>query len=209
MVFIGLGFHFRITGTGTVHCQRCGGDRPYRACAGRRWLHVFFVPVVPLDRITEHVQCKSCDTRYRMEVLGLPTSAEMRKVLPAATRAATAAMLHAGGADSGLARASAIETVRDAGEGTYGEHELTADLAAWEDLSASADLAVQMASLSRQLTMPAHEWFLAGIVRVALADGQLSLEERGAARQIAAYLGMTPAQAHGVIWMTEESADAG
>jgi uncharacterized tellurite resistance protein B-like protein len=209
VVFIGLGFHFRITGRGMLHCQRCGGDRPYRACAGRRWLHVMFVPLVPLDKITEHVQCTACDTRYRMEVLGLPTSAEMRKVLPAATRAAAAAMLYAGSADNGLARASAIETVREAGEGTYGEPELTADLAAWDDLAASADLAVQMASLSRQLAMPAHEWFLAGIVRVGLADGQLSLDERGAARQIAAYLGMTPAQAHGVIWMTEESAAAG
>lgn len=209
MVFIGLGFHFRITGTGMLHCQRCGGDRPYRACAGRRWLHVCFLPVVPLDRITEHVQCTSCDTRYRMEVLGLPTTAEMRKVLPAATRVAAAAMLHAGGADSGLARASVIETVQHAGDGSYGEDELTADLAAWEDLAASAELAVQMASLARQLAMPAHEWFLAGIVRVGLADGQLSLEERGAARQIAAHLGMTPAQAHGVILMTEESAAAG
>lgn len=209
MVFIGLGFHFRITARGTLHCQRCGGDRPYRACAGRRWLHLCFLPVIPLDRITEHVQCTVCDTRYRMEVLGLPTTAEMRMVLPAATRVAVAAMVHAGGTDSGLARASAIETVRDAGEPTYGEQELTADLATWEDLAASAELAVQMASLARQLAMPAHEWFLAEIVRVGLSDGQLSLDERGAAREIAAYLGMTPAQAHGVIVMTEESAAAG
>jgi len=209
VVFIGLGFHFRITGRGTLHCQRCGGDRPYRACAGRRWLHLFFLPVVPLDRITEHVQCTWCDTRYRMEVLTLPTAAEMRMVLPAATRAAAAAMLHAGDPGSGVARGSAIEAVRGAGAVDYGETELAADLVAWDDLAASADLAVHMASLARQLTMPAHEWFLAGIVRIALADGQLSVEERGAARQIAAYLGMTPAQAHGVIWMTEESAAAG
>ena len=209
MVFIGLGFHFRITGRGTLHCQRCGGDRAYRTCAGRRWLHLFFLPLIPLDRITEHVQCISCETRYRIEVLTLPTAAEMRMVLPAATRAAAAAMLHAGDPDSGLARSSAIESVRGAGAADYGETELTADLTAWNDVAASAELAVHMASLARQLTMPAHEWFLAGIVRIGLSDGQLSLEERGAARQIAAYLGMTPAQAHGVIVMTEESAAAG
>lgn len=209
MVFIGLGFHFRITGRGTLHCQRCGGDRAYRACAGRRWLHLIFLPVIPLDRITEHVQCISCETRYRMEILTLPTTADMRTVLPAATRAAAAAMLHAGDPDSGLARASAIEAVRGAGAAGYGEPELAADVAAWDDVAASADLAVQMGSLARQLIMPAHEWFLAGIIRIGLSDGQLSLEERGAARQVAAYLGMTPAQAHGVILMTEESAAAG
>ena len=209
LVFIGLGFHFRITGRGTVHCQKCGGDRGYRTCAGRRWLHLFFLPVVPLDRITEHVQCTSCDTRYRMEVLTLPTVAEMRMVLPAATRAAAAAILRAGDPDSVLARASTIEAVRQAGTASYDEADLTADLAAWKDLTASAELATQMASLARQMMMPAHEWFLAGIVRIALSDGQLSDEERGAARQVAAYLGMTPAQAHGVIVMTEESAAAG
>jgi hypothetical protein len=209
LVFIGLGFHFRITGRGTLHCQWCGGNRPYRTCAGRRWLHLFFLPLIPLDRITEHVQCTSCETRYRIEVLSLPTSAEMRMVLPAATRAAAAAMLHAGDPESVIGRASAIETVRGAGAGDYGEAELTADVAAWENVAASAELAVHMSSLARQLMMPAHEWFLAGIVRIGLSDGQLSLEERGAARQIAAYLGMTPAQAHGVIVMTEESAAAG
>ena len=57
--------------------------------------------------------------------------------------------------------------------------------------------------------MPAPEWFLADAVRVGLADGPLSDDERGAARQIAAHLGMTAAQAHGVIVMTEESAAAG
>ena len=203
MVFIGLGFHFRITGRGSLHCQRCGGDRQYRACGGRRWLHVFFLPVIPLDRITEHVQCTTCDTRYRMEVLALPTSAQMLTVLPAATRAAVAVMLRAGDEGSGQARASAIEAVTNAGAGRYGEPDLTADLAG------EADLAALLGSLAVQLTMPAHEWFLAGIVRIGLADGQLTHEERGAARQIAACLGMTPAQAHGVIWTTEESAAAG
>jgi len=54
----------------------------------------------------------------------------------------------------------------------------------------------------------AREWFLADVVRIGLADGPLSEQERQAARQIAANLGMTVAQAHGVISMTEESATA-
>jgi hypothetical protein len=203
VVFIGLGFHFRITGEGSLHCQRCGGDREYRACAGRRWLHVFFLPLVPLDRITEHVQCTTCSTRYRIEVLALPTAARMLAVLPSATRAAAAAMLRAGDEDSGLARAAAIEAVRTAGLAEYGEADLSCDLVQ------DAVLAPLLGSLAIQLMMPAHEWFLAGIIRIGLADGQLSADQRAAARHIAACLGMTPAQAHGVIWMTEGSAAAG
>lgn len=203
MVFLGLGFHFRVTGRGSLHCQRCGGDRQYRQCAGRRWLHVFFLPVIPLDRITEHVQCTTCGTRYRNEVLALPTSAQMRAVLPAATRVAAAAMVRAGDAGSGRARACAIEMVRKTGPAAYGDAELDADL------DCDADLAAILGRLALQLTMPAHEWFLAGIIRIGLSDGQLSADERAIAKLLAACLGMTPAQAQGVISMTEESAAAG
>jgi hypothetical protein len=203
VVFLGLGFHFRVTGRGSLHCQRCGGDRQCRQCAGRRWIHVFFLPVIPLDRITEHVQCTTCGTRYRNEVLALPTSAQMRAVLPAATRVAAAAMIQAGDAGSGRARACAVETVRNAGADGYGDADLSADL------DCDADLAAALDRLALQLTMPAHEWFLAGIIRIGLSDGQLSADERAVAKLLAACLGMTPAQAHGVIAMTEESAAAG
>jgi hypothetical protein len=206
VVFVGFGLHFRITGRGAVHCQRCGGDRQYRKCIGRRWLHVLFVPVIPLDRIPEHVQCTTCGQRYRIEVLALPTTEQMQAALPAATRVAVAAMLRAGDDASGTARASAVEAVRAAGVRGYSDRALAADLARDE---AGGDRAEAIGTLAVQLVMPAHEWFLAGIVRVGLADGQLSTAQRDTAREIAASLGMTPAQAHGVIWMTEESAAAG
>jgi tellurite resistance protein len=209
VVFLGFGFHFRVTGRGTLHCQRCGGDREYRMCAGWRWLHVLFIPVVPMDRIVEHVQCTTCGTRYRVEVLAMPTAAQMRTALPAGTRAAVTAMLRAAGDDSSpAARAGAIDAVRLAGLADYDDAAVTADLARDEE-DAAAELRDLLGTLALQLIMPAHEWFLADIVRVGLADGQLSDAERAAARRIAACLGLTPAQAHGVIWLTEESASAG
>lgn len=205
MVFLGFRFHFRTTGSGKLHCQRCGGDREYLTKVGWRWLHLFFIPVLPVDRIAEHVQCTSCGTRYRTEVLTLPTSSQMLLALPAATRAAVVAMVRAG-EQGGGARASAIDAIRNAGLPEYDEANLAADLAAdgQEDYLAEA-----LAVLAVQLRMPAHEWFLADVVRVGLADGQLSPDQRHAARKIAACLGMTAAQAHGVILMAEESAAAG
>jgi hypothetical protein len=207
VVFVGFRFHFRITGRGTLHCQRCGGDRRYRQCAGRRWFHLLFVPVLPLDRVAEHVQCTTCATRYRSEVLAMPTTAQMRAALPAATRVAVVAMLRAGDERSAAARACAVDSVRSAGAVNYGDVALAADLA--HAKSAASKLASVLGTLAVQLTMPAHEWFLADVVRVGLADGQLTDGERCAARQIAAHLGMTPAQARGVISMTEEGAAAG
>jgi hypothetical protein len=204
---LGLHFYFRVTGRGTLHCERCGGDREYRQCAGRRWVRLAFIPVIPLDRVTEHVQCVSCGTRYRMEVLALPTAAQMQAALPAGMRAAVTAMLMAGDPGSGLARAHAIEVVRNAGVAGYDDAALSADLAGTG--GGRIELAVALGALAIQMTMPAHEWLLADVVRVGLADGQLCRDERVAAREVAACLGMTPAQAHGVISMTEDGAAAG
>jgi hypothetical protein len=190
-----------------MHCQRCGGDRQYKRCTGRRWISVLFIPVIPLDRIAEHVQCGSCRTRYRIEVLNLPTSAQMLAALPAGSLAAVTLMLRAGDQASGQARERAIEVVTAAGLTGYDDVALSADLAAGDD--PGRDLAVLLRPLAVQLTMPAPEWFLADVVRVGLADGPLTESERDAARRIAACLGLTAAQAHGVIWMTEEGAAAG
>jgi Tellurite resistance protein TerB len=204
---IGVRIYFKTTGHGTLHCYRCGGDRRYHQCTGRRWLHVLQIPLVPLDRIAEHVQCRICRTRYRLEVLGLPTLAAMQAALPAGSLAAVTTMLRAGDPASAAARNLAIDLVRQAGLSGYDDAALTVDLAATDD--PAADAGAPLRTLARQLTMPAPEWFLADAVRVGLADGPLSDEERDAARLIATYLGLTSAQAHGVIWLTEEGASAG
>ena len=206
-LIFGLRVYYRTIGQGTFHCQRCGGDRPYRLRGGRRWLHIFFIPLIPLGQAGEHVQCDNCRTRYRPEVLSLPTSAQMQAALPAGMRAAAIAMLTAGEPRAVPARRRAVESIRSAGLSHYDDAALSADLTAPD--GPEYDLAWALNPLAIQLAVPAREWFLADVVRIGLADGSLADEEREAAHQVAAQLGMTPAQAYGVIAMTEESAPAG
>ena len=63
--------------------------------------------------------------------------------------------------------------------------------------------------VARQLTPDAREWFLAQVIQVGLADGPLTELERRAAQLIAADLGMTQAQAIGVITTAEQGAQQG
>jgi hypothetical protein len=204
---VGVRCYFKTTGQGTVHCHRCGGDRRYARCTGRRWFQVLLIPVIPLEHIAEHVQCQSCHTRYRTEVLSIPTSAAMQEALPAGALAAVRIMLQAGDPASPAARSRSVDIIRAAGLTGYDDAALTVDLAG-ADARGLAD-AESLATLAIQLMMPAPEWFLADAVRVGLADGPLSDSERGAARLIAAHLGLPAARANGVIVMTEESAAAG
>jgi len=91
LIFFGLRVFYRAAGQGMLHCQRCGGDREYRHRVGRRWFTLFFIPIIPINKAGQHVQCAVCGTRYRMDVLALPTTAQMKEALPAGTRAAAIA----------------------------------------------------------------------------------------------------------------------
>ena len=70
MFFIaGLRTRNKTVGMGTFHCPNEGGVRRCRRLQARRWFTLFFVPVVPLDRRGEWVQCLGCGSTYRTDVL--------------------------------------------------------------------------------------------------------------------------------------------
>jgi hypothetical protein len=201
LIIWGLRVIYRTFGQGVFFCRLCGGDREYRRRSGRRYVTVFFVPLIPLARTGTHVQCLTCKTRYVTEVLRLPTTVQMQLALAAGTRALVVAMLRAGDQDSPQARRRAIEAVTGAGELGYDESALDADLA--EPAEAGRP---KIATLGDQLQVQAREWYLAEAVRIGLADGSLTSAERSAAGQLAAVLGMSKAQAIGVIMLTEQGA---
>ena len=201
---LGQRYFFSASGRGTCHCERCGGDRVYRRVTGRRWLTVLLVPVLPLEPAPEHLQCSVCGTRYQLELLALPTVAQMQAALPAGTQAAAVAMLQAGDPDSGAARHRAVEAIRAAGLAGYDDAALDADLTC--AISPAAELTNLLNRLAMQLIDQARSWFLADVVRIGLAGGPLTAQQRRAAVQIGAQLGIGAARARAVITMTEQAA---
>jgi hypothetical protein len=202
LIFIwGLRVIYRTLGKGVFFCRRCGGDRDYRHRSGRRFLTVFFIPLLPLTKTGEHVQCLACKTRYVTEVLKLPTTAALQLSLAAGMRALVTAMLRIGDEDSPLARRRAIEAVIGTGERDYNEAALAADLAEPAETEVP-----KIAAFGSQLQFEAREWYLAEAIRIGLADGPLSAAERAAAGHLATALGMTQAQAIGVLALTEQNA---
>jgi zinc-ribbon family len=201
LIIFGLTVMFRTIGEGVFHCPKCGGDRQYRLRSGRRFFTVFFLPLIPLGKVGEHVQCMTCRSRFPTQVLTLPTVAQMSAALPAGMRSAAIAMLQASGSPGAAARQQALDAIRGAGAGGYGPAELDTDLERSSVLDTGS-----LGQVGTQLTPEAREWFLAQVVRIALADGPLSEIQRDTAKAIGEHLGMTPAQTLGVIIMTEQSA---
>jgi uncharacterized tellurite resistance protein B-like protein len=108
-------------------------------------------------------------------------------------------MLRAGDPLSPPARRRAIDAVIGAGDAEYDEARLMADLA-----EPAGSGRPRIAALGGQLQVEAREWCLAEAIRIALADGPLTGAERAAAEHLADTLGMTRAQAVGVIALTEQ-----
>jgi hypothetical protein len=204
LIIFGLRVFYRTIAQGTFHCRRCGGDRQYRHRAGRRWFTLFFLPVIPLNSVGEHVQCTTCRTRYVMDALSQPTTAQMQAALPTGMRAAASAMLRSGDPNSPDARQRAIEAVTGAGLRSYDEAQLNADLTQPFDAIRPA-----LNQVGAQLTVQAREWYLANVIQIGMADRPLTDGERQAALAIGIDLGMTHAQTVGVIATTEQSAGRG
>jgi hypothetical protein len=136
-----------------------------------------------------------------VDVLNQPTTAQMQAALPAGMRAAISAMLRSGDPAGQVSRQRAIEAVIGAGVPEYDEAMLEGDLAqSFEPIRSALN------QVGAQLTIQAREWYLAEVIRIAMADGPLTEGERHAALAIGVDLGMTQAQVVGVVSMTEQSA---
>ena len=201
LIIFGLRVFYRTIAQGIFHCRRCGGDRQYRHRDGRRWFTLFFIPLIPLNSVGDHVQCTTCRTRYVTDVLAQPTTAQMQAALPAGMRAAVSAMLRSGDPSSPVSRQRAIEAVIGSGVPDYNEAMLNADL-----MRPFEAIRPALNQVGAQLTIQAREWYLADVIRIAMADGPLTESERHAALAIGADLGMTQAQVVGVVTMTEQAA---
>lgn len=202
MIIFGLAvFFFGAIDEGMFHCPNCGGDRHYRRKAGRRWFTLFFLPVIPLNKVGEVVVCDTCKTKYRPGVLDAPTSGQMANANPAALRAAGCLVLRAGDPLNTVARRRAVEAIRGAGMAGYDDDAVTGDLSGDPDA-----LAADLAKAAAVLAPEAREWLLAEAVRIGLADGPLSDPERQTLATVGQVLQLTQAQTFGVVAMAEQAA---
>jgi predicted RNA-binding Zn-ribbon protein involved in translation (DUF1610 family) len=190
---------FGLIGTGTFHCPNCGGDRGYEHRTARRFFTLFFIPVIPLNKVGEVVRCTTCRTKYDPVVLQRPTTAQLAAALPAGMRAVAATMLRAGGTPD-AATGAAVGAVQRAGLPAYDLQQLWAD--ANQPIEAVPGI---LQSLAGQLATAACEQYVTEAVRIGLADGPLTPTERESIHWIASNLGLTAAHAEGVIAIVEQS----
>jgi hypothetical protein len=50
---------------GYQQCPRCGQHALFRPRLARTWLHLFWIPLIPLGRAAPLVECGNCGLRLR------------------------------------------------------------------------------------------------------------------------------------------------
>jgi hypothetical protein len=112
ILFFGWRIVFRTIGHGVFHCPHESADRDYRMRVARRWFHIFWLPIVPLKRFGEIVECETCNSRYEVDVLRIPTAAAIADSLARAMRMSVIDILRASSAVSSLQHHAALAILR-------------------------------------------------------------------------------------------------
>lgn len=194
LLIFGVRIRFRTIGTVAFFCPRCGGDRQGDRRTARRWFTLFWLPVVPLDQVGEVVECSTCHTRFEPAVAEAPTTAALSEILGNAVRVLAAMVVRTGEPADPALRAAAVANVRLV-DGGYDDATLAADAVAVDPAVAES----YVAPLGEGLQVSGKERFLGDLVRIALAGGTITPDQRRVIDLAGRGLDLTPAHITGIV----------
>jgi len=191
-----FGFTVRFTTLAQLQffCPRCGGDRTGARRAARRWFTLFWIPLIPMKRLGEVVECETCKTRFDSSVADQPTTADLAAVLDDAVRVLTAMIVRTGNTTSPALRSAAVTEVARVMAG-YDDSVLTGDIVALDPALAER----YVTPLADGLEVAGKERLVSSLVRVALSDDTVTADQRRVIEHVGRGLGLTPAHVTGIV----------
>jgi hypothetical protein len=191
-----FGFKIRLSTVASLvlFCPTCGGDRVGARRSARRWFTLFWIPLLPLNRVGEVVECETCHTRYDPSVADQPTTASLAAILDDAVRVLTAMIVRTGRPESAVLRYAAVDHVARVLP-AYDDAVLAGDVAALDPALAEQ----YVAPLADGLEVTGKERLVADLVRVAMADGTVTADQRRIIDLTGRGLGLTPTHVTGIV----------
>jgi hypothetical protein len=195
-VLLIFGFKIRLTTVASLvfFCPACGGDRAGARREARRWFTLFWIPVIPLKRVGQIVECETCHNHFDPVVADRPTTGDLASVLANAVRALTAMVVRTADAAADPIRNAAVAHVRWSVP-SYDLLTLANDVASIDPALAGQ----YVGPLDEGLEVGGKELLLADLVRVALAGGTVTSDQRQVIEQAGRGLGLTPAHVTGIV----------
>jgi tellurite resistance protein len=185
---------------GNFHCPRCQTTRPYNLKRVRRFFTLYFIPVIPLDKLGEYVECPTCQGTYSPEILTYDP-AESNKQLEAlffvAVKHVMIGMLLADGEIDDSEVMVLQEQYAQITGSQITEDDLREEIAVVRAEGRSPVELVQR--LAPQLNDNGKEIVLRAAYAIANADGTVGADEQILLEQIGNGLGLTRAHLSGIL----------
>ena len=79
MIIFGTYVLHKVLMAGTFHCPQCAGTTECQVRRGRRWFHIFWIPLIPMGHQPEQVRCLRCKSLWSLSVIG-PAGDQFRRI---------------------------------------------------------------------------------------------------------------------------------
>lgn len=185
---------------GQFYCPDCDAERAYKHRKVRRFVTLYFIPLIPLGLLGEYIECQTCTSTYKPSVLELdPKESKQRNEAEfrQAMRRVLVLMMLADGVveDSEIA---AIQSILGKLENrTIERSEIDAELATAK--ASKEDLAQYCKSMAGTLNDAGREMVVRAALLVATADGKFDDTERDALAKLATTLNLPRAHFAGIV----------
>ena len=183
------------------HCPSCNGKR-YQLVTVRR----FFIPIIPLDKLGEYVECQTCNSTYNERVLDWDPEGEAKAFQRNFSIAAKRVMMRMALVDGKVDEAE-IDRITESFQAMSDEPIDKGDIRAELEAAKSDDRPIEdhVRDLVGQLDDKGKERFLTAAVQVAMADNEFDSSEFNLVVRIGEALDMTKAHINGIIAQEAEA----
>lgn len=185
---------------GDFHCPSCNSAEKYKLKRVRRFFTLYFIPLIPLDKLGEYVECTTCNDTYKPTVLSYDPVANAQAIEAEYHAAIKKVMIHVLLAD-GVIDDAEVKTAMDIYYKVSGKKIFLTSFR--EEIksveNSNEDLSALLENLQGCLNDGGKERVITSALYVALADGKFQQEEKDLINKIGNDLGMTPAHVQGVI----------
>ena len=59
----------KVISTGQFYCPGCNNHRSYKLRRPKKWGHLYWIPIIPMDEFERYVECEACNGAYLEVVL--------------------------------------------------------------------------------------------------------------------------------------------
>ncbi len=185
---------------GQFYCPQCNGDCEYTHKSVRRFFTLYFIPLIPLDRLGEYVECRQCQGTFQTQILEYKPSEEnvnVEALFMVAMKQVMIAMLLA----DGIIDDNEVKELQATYEDLAGVSITEIDLREEIDViqKKGSDALELVAHLASGLNDKGKEMVVTAAYQIAAADGHIDESERQLMNQIAVTLELTKAHYRGIL----------